>query len=878
MNHQPYSMRHRRLRRRLIATLLSAMLGGHAVAAPGGAPEDVEFDPSFFPSGGAPKVDLSRFSRGNVNMPGAYRGDTTVNNIWVGRGDITLESVPGHESAQLCFTPDMLLEWGVAVDKLEALPVGRSCGDIVKYVPGATATFDPGEQSLAVDIPQVYMSRSARGYVPPSQWDPGINAALLNYSSNVYQASGGAQRTTSGYLGLDGSINLKSWHLVHSGSLSWQTGSGRQYQATQTNLQHDIPGLMSQIVVGDTFTEGNFFDSVRVRGLRLASDDRMLPQSMRGYAPTVRGVAETNAHVVIRQRGYVIYDTTVAPGPFEIDDLYPTGYGGNLSVEVREADGRVRQFEVAFAALPQLLRPGQSRYSVTTGRVQELNLHAQPFFLQGTYQRGLTNHWTGYSGFTIANGYRSFLGGAAVGTPLGAFSLDLTRSRNQAPGASAMQGSSLRLGYNKNVIDIGTNIGIAAYRYNTEGYVGLRDAVAMRDRLDRELGDGRPGRDRSRLDVNVAQTLNPGWGQLYVNGSLRQFYGRSGQQKDFSAGYSNALGKVTYSFSVQRTRDSGGEFLRPALPGRPATDGFFGDITPGRRDTRWFLNMSIPLGENIQAPTLAANASRDSGQPVNASATLSGLAGRDNRYSYAATLNHTGRRNAVDVNGQYRGSAISLAAGAGHGSEYRQVNAGASGSLVAHSDGFTFGSATSETTALVHAPGATGASISGGQGAVIDSRGYALSTYLQPYELNTITLDPKGARQGLEVDNTTVRVAPRYRSVVLLKFNTQVGRAVLVDTSAPGGLAIPFGADVFDSAGKTIGVVGQASRLYIRDMRESGNVTVRWGDDHDQACSINVELGGHAANDDTMPMIKAPCQATAVEPLSKAKNVEGKSP
>ncbi|MCT6957964.1 fimbria/pilus outer membrane usher protein, partial [Salmonella enterica] len=84
----------------------------------------------------------------------------------------------------------------------------------------------------------------------------------------------------------------------------------------------------------------------------------MLPDSMRGYAPTVRGVAETNAKVTVRQNGVVLYETTVAPGPFTISDLYATGYGGDLAVTVTEADGRVRSFAVPYASVPQLLRPG----------------------------------------------------------------------------------------------------------------------------------------------------------------------------------------------------------------------------------------------------------------------------------------------------------------------------------------------------------------------------------------------------------------------------------------------------------------------------------------------------------------------------------------
>ena len=41
----------------------------------------------------------------------------------------------------------------------------------------------------------------------------------------------------------------------------------------------------------------------------------MLPDSLSGYAPTIRGVAQTNARVTVRQNGYIIYSTYVPPGP-----------------------------------------------------------------------------------------------------------------------------------------------------------------------------------------------------------------------------------------------------------------------------------------------------------------------------------------------------------------------------------------------------------------------------------------------------------------------------------------------------------------------------------------------------------------------------------
>ena len=98
--------------------------------------------------------------------------------------------------------------------------------------------------------------------------------------------------------------------------------------------------LQAQLLIGDGSTPGNLFDSIAFRGVQLATNESMLPDSQQGYAPTIRGIAQTHARVTVRQNGYTIYSTFVAPGAFVIDDLYPTASNGDLEVSIVEADGR----------------------------------------------------------------------------------------------------------------------------------------------------------------------------------------------------------------------------------------------------------------------------------------------------------------------------------------------------------------------------------------------------------------------------------------------------------------------------------------------------------------------------------------------------------
>lgn len=51
-----------------------------------------------------------------------------------------------------------------------------------KIIPDANTRFDFTKMQLFISIPQASLHNQARGYIEPSLWDEGINAALLNYN------------------------------------------------------------------------------------------------------------------------------------------------------------------------------------------------------------------------------------------------------------------------------------------------------------------------------------------------------------------------------------------------------------------------------------------------------------------------------------------------------------------------------------------------------------------------------------------------------------------------------------------------------------------------------------------------------------------------
>ncbi|MCU0189352.1 fimbria/pilus outer membrane usher protein, partial [Citrobacter freundii] len=165
--------------------------------------------------------------------------------------------------------------------------------------------------------------------------------------------------STYAFMGANFGANLASWQFRHNGQWKWQDHTDFQsdnssYTSTNTYIQKAFPKIRGVLTLGDYFTNSDFIDSLPYRGVNISSDDRMLPNSMLGYAPRVRGYAKTNAKVEVRQQGNLIYQTTVPPGNFEINDLYPTGFGGELQVSVIESNGVIQKFSIPYASVVEM--------------------------------------------------------------------------------------------------------------------------------------------------------------------------------------------------------------------------------------------------------------------------------------------------------------------------------------------------------------------------------------------------------------------------------------------------------------------------------------------------------------------------------------------
>lgn len=130
-----------------------------------------------------------------------------------------------------------------------------------------------------------------------------------NLFASSYRPQDGNNSTNLNAYGTAG-INAGAWRLRSDYQLN-QTDSDDNHEQSgeisRTYLFRPLPQLGSKLTLGETDFSSNIFDGFSYTGAALASDDRMLPWELRGYAPQISGIAQTNATVTVSHSGRVIY-------------------------------------------------------------------------------------------------------------------------------------------------------------------------------------------------------------------------------------------------------------------------------------------------------------------------------------------------------------------------------------------------------------------------------------------------------------------------------------------------------------------------------------------------------------------------------------------
>lgn len=779
------------------------------------APTLLAFNTNFL-NGQGRQADLSAvLEAGNDILPGTYRVDIQVNGDWVGRQDIVFQQDTGSRKVSACLNAALLQDFGVNLNALALSADDPACLDLPKLMPQASVDYNASRLQLNLSIPQAFLSRSARGYIDPSLWDEGVTAGYVNYqfSGNYSHASGG-QDSESYYLGLQNGINLGAWRLRNETSLSWDDGQALDVRSNRTLLQRDVTSLKSQLTLGEQYSNATLFDSLRFRGAQLASDDGMLPDSERGYAPVIRGQALSNATVEIRQNNYMLYRANVPPGPFELSDIYPSGSNGDLEITVIEADGSKRVTHQAFSSLPLMLRKGRWQYNIAVGQYQG-GQAANPSLATGSLVFGLNDDSTIASGFQYSSDFQAINLGVGTNTPLGALSLDITQSSSRTHG-QRQQGQSVRILYAKTFTRTLTNLTLAAYRYSTSGYRSFNDHVNDSAQTTTSLN----GRTRSRIDLTTQQDLGRErrFGSISLNLSQQSYWGQSGSTRSVSASYGNSWKRLSYNVSFSQNRDS-----------RP------GGVTSNQVT----LTLSMPLGNKQRSPQLYANAGRNNDGGLNVQTGVSAYFNDQTSYSIQAGHDSQNHSSTGSFSVNHTADFVQLSAAYNAARNYQSGSVGASGAIVAHAGGINLSRTVGDTFALLQVEGIKNKKLQADSGgSAFASNGYAVQPNAQPYRLNRLGLETRKLGADVELEDTIKQVVPRRGAIVKARFKARSGQRVRFEVLHAKG-ALPLGARVEDQKGKQLGIIDPFGKTLLLLQQKQGQLTVKW---KNQQCVADYKL------------------------------------
>ena len=759
------------------------------------AGENVRFSRNFFPGANA---QADPYLMEPTLQPGHRVVDIIVNGKRLKQREIEFSVRPPSRDVEPCIDAALLRDLPLDPALLDGTEKNEGCVDLPQRVAGATVTHVDSDLQLLITIPQAAQPALKADVVSPEERDNGISAAFVDYRAR-HRITHNVQASS---LSLWSGINLGSWRLRSQTWLS-RNESHTRADSFNTALERDLPASGMRMLLGQGSTSGRFFDSVPFTGMRIHSDERMLPESMQGYAPTVRGIAQTAAIVRIRQGGRIIRELAVPPGPFVVDDLPGGSFSGDLDVTVTGDDGSETRYRVPAGAAPLALRHGAEQRSFTVGRLAMAGRWSDDprGFIEATYARGVANHLTLLGGGHYRRNYQAVLAGGALSTPVGALGWDVVSQRLLRSG-TAMTGQRMGLTYAYTMLRSGSSLSMSAYSYGRAGRLENIDCDRLTEAC-RVSGDA-SARTRRRVHSTFSQRVGE-VAAIHLSAGWESFWNERPNSVDLQLGLHGRLGTATWSATVLRRRDGG-----------------------AKAGTDYALQVSVPLRRSLRSAQATVEIAPGTSSPLNMG--VSGVVSSAQAMSYHVSLHPGDAHPLHQANVAYQGSRAGIAASAFLGPWGDSYDLMIEGSAIAHCDGLTFGRSMGGmggAAVLVAAPGAQGVGVRNVQGLRLGRSGYAVVPYLTPYRWNRIELDPAGLPLDVELLQTSQRVAPTSGSIVRVHFDVVQERVLFIDAIDPAGNRLPFAAPVYDPAGRLRGSVAQGGVIRLDSSDGEGSVFVR---------------------------------------------------
>ncbi|MGS2875694.1 outer membrane usher protein [Enterobacter huaxiensis] len=811
------------------------------------AVEDIQFNIDMLDLNDRKNIDLSRFSQGGYIMPGSYRMTVHVN-----KNDL-------QEHEIMFFPPDDDAKGSRAcVNRLLVDQLGFKSKEISKIrwwhneecldensIQGMEVRGDLASSALYLSIPQAFLEYTDDNWDPPARWDDGISGILFDYNFN-----GRAQRqqkSSSDSYSLSGNgtagANAGPWRFRADwqANLENQSGSNhssrQQFEWSRYYLYRAISSLRAKLILGEDYLDSGLFDSFRFTGASLISDDSMLPPNLRGYAPEVAGVAKTNAKVIISQQGRVLYETTVATGPYRIRDINDA-VSGELMVRVEEQDGSVQTFTINTANIPFLTRPGSVRFKLAVGQPSDFKHQTQgPIFNLGELSWGISNGWSLYGGALIGGNYNALSLG--IGRDLmtfGALSFDVTESRAHFPKAEhSLSGSSYRLSYSKDFDEYDSQVTFAGYRFSQEEF------MSMSQYLDKRYNGNSTGNGKEMYTITFNKHFRDIGLSAYLNYSHETFWEKMANNRyNLTLSSYFDLGRfrnLSWSLSAYRNKynnvNDDGAYMSVTMPWGNG-DSVSYSATVNRENSTHSMSYFGRIDES-RTYQLRAGASRTGGN-------ASGY------YTKEADLAR------FSANASYQASSFSAMGMSVQGGMTLTAEGGA-----LHRAGTTGG-----TRMLVDTEGVPKVPVRGyGRVSRTNRWGKAVIGDVNSYYRNKVNIDLNQLGENAEATTSVVQATLTEGAIGYRKFGVIAGEKAMAIVKLSDGTEPPFGATVHNIRGQETGIVTDGGSTYLSGINQGESMRVHWNGK--PQCEVRMPTS--LPKDMLMNTLLLPCQRLKIDTI-----------
>ncbi|AEN66432.1 fimbrial biogenesis outer membrane usher protein [Enterobacter soli] len=776
-------------------------------------------------------VDLTQFKDQTSVVPGRYFVTVSINDIPLANGwQLTWKKV--DNVVQVCVPAELADTFGLQDKIRHSLVEKEGCLDFAS-LPDMKFVFEQASQTLKVTIPQAWLQYRSTDWMPPSTWDNGVAGVLLDYNlfASHYQPNSGSRSDNANTYGTAGA-NLGAWRLRSDYQYSQtHTDSGSEHDGrfSRTYMFRPLPQLGAKLTLGETDFQSAIFDGFTYTGASLVSDERMLPWSLRGYAPQISGIAQTNATVTVSLADRVIYQTKVPPGPFVIQDLNQS-VQGTLDVQVTEDDGRVTTFQVSAESVPFLTRKGQVRYKFATGKARKDASHdvEDNAFMSGEFSWGMLSQTSLYGG-ALADGdyYHSIAAGLGQNMEhLGALSFDITQATSELPGQDPQTGYSYRFNYSKRFDTTGSQLTLASYRYSD------RQFLSYARFLDYDDKDSQT--EKQTLSVTASQYISALSLNLYLS-MLRQTWWDDSPSTtgSITAGYNFDVGRwknlgVTLSFSKTHYEDEDED------------------------DNQFYLSLSVPLD-----PDHRLNYDLRNSDSLSQNVSWYDTSDRDNTWGVSAGTESEKADAGAQFSGNYQhySSMGDLnVSGSYKANEYNSMSASWNGSVTGTAKGFAFHrrSYSNEPRVMVSTDGIGHIPLNVSRD-VTNAAGIGVLSAFSSYSPASVQVNMNNLPEGVDVDSrvqtsTWTEGAIGYRQIAT-RAGHDVAGILRTSTSTP-----PLGALVrLQENGLQVGMVADEGHVWLGAVEPDQQFLVTWGDNN----QCRFSLPSHLENS---MQLMLPCQ------------------